>query len=94
MANSEDHDEMARDEPSHLDLHCLHRYPFWSVWLKELIPFRYYRDVSIQIVFLIFPPKCLVCILIKINVYSLVASQYGTFNEYPSRKVSCVLADV
>ena len=26
IANSVDPDEMARYEPSHLDLHCLHRY--------------------------------------------------------------------
>ena len=30
MANSVDLDETARDEPSHQDLHCLHRYLFWS----------------------------------------------------------------
>ena len=36
MANSVDPDEMARHEPSHLELHCLHRHPFWSTELKEL----------------------------------------------------------
>ena len=36
MANSVDPDEKARYKPSHLDLHCLQRYMFWSVWLKEL----------------------------------------------------------
>ena len=35
MANSVDPDEMAHYEPSHLDLHCLHRY-VWSVKLKGL----------------------------------------------------------
>ena len=30
MANSVDPDEMAHDEPSHLDLHCLQWYLFWS----------------------------------------------------------------
>ena len=30
MANSADTDETARYEPSHQDLHCLHRYMFWS----------------------------------------------------------------
>ena len=30
MANSVDSDEMAHYEPSHLDLHCLHRYWAWS----------------------------------------------------------------
>ena len=29
-------DEMAHDESSHLDLHCLHRYVFWSARLKWL----------------------------------------------------------
>ena len=36
MANSVDPDETARYEPSHLDLHCLHRYLFWSAWFKWL----------------------------------------------------------
>ena len=35
MANTVDPDEMAHNEPSHLDQHCLHRYLFWSAWLKE-----------------------------------------------------------
>ena len=34
MANSVDPDETAHDEPSHPDLHCLHR--FWSAGLKGL----------------------------------------------------------
>ena len=36
MVNSVDPDETARNEPSHLDLHCLHRYCFWSPRLKGL----------------------------------------------------------
>ena len=36
MANIVDPDETARYEPSHLDLHCLQRYVFWSTGLKEL----------------------------------------------------------
>ena len=36
IANSVDPDEMAHYEPSHLDLHCLQRYPFLSAWLKWL----------------------------------------------------------
>ena len=36
MANSVDPDETARYEPSHLDLHFLHRYLFRSVGLKEV----------------------------------------------------------
>ena len=37
MAYSVDPDETALYEPSHLDLHCLHRYPFRSAGLKGLI---------------------------------------------------------
>ena len=33
MANRVDLDETARDEPSHLDLHCLLRYLTWSAGL-------------------------------------------------------------
>ena len=36
MANSIEPDETARNEPSHLDLHCLHRYLFSSEGLKRL----------------------------------------------------------
>ena len=36
MANSVDTDEMAHYEPFHQDLHCLHRYLFWSARLKGL----------------------------------------------------------
>ena len=36
MANSVDPDETARHEPSHLDLHCLHRYLSWSAGLNGL----------------------------------------------------------
>ena len=35
MANSVGPDETARYEPSHLDLHCLHMYLFWSAGLKR-----------------------------------------------------------
>ena len=35
MANSVDPDETARYEPSHLELHCLHRYMFWSARQPE-----------------------------------------------------------
>ena len=34
--NSVDPDEMARNEPSHLELHCLYKYLFWSTRLKGL----------------------------------------------------------
>ena len=37
MADSVDPDEMAHYEQSHLDLHCLHRYWFWSAGLKGFI---------------------------------------------------------
>ena len=40
MANNVDPDEMAQYEPFHLDLHCLHRYLFWSDRLKGLTPFH------------------------------------------------------
>ena len=36
MSNSIDPDETVCDKPSHQDLHCLHRYPFWSAGLKGL----------------------------------------------------------
>ena len=36
MANSIDPDETAHYEPFHLDVHCLHRYLFWSTGLKGL----------------------------------------------------------
>ena len=36
MANRVDPDERARYEPSHLDLHCLQRYMYWSVEIKGL----------------------------------------------------------
>ena len=35
IASSIDPDEMARDEPSHLDLHCLCKYLFQSLWAKR-----------------------------------------------------------
>ena len=36
MANNVDPDEMAHYEPSHLDLHCLQQYPYWSLGMKGL----------------------------------------------------------
>ena len=44
MANSADPDEMARYEPSHLDLHCLHRHLDWSARLKRLNDYFYGRQ--------------------------------------------------
>ena len=41
MANSVDPDETARYKPSHLDLHCLHRYLFWSARLKEFCSYTF-----------------------------------------------------
>ena len=35
MANSVDPDETAHYEPSHQDLHCLHRFLVWSAGLKS-----------------------------------------------------------
>ena len=37
MANNLDPDEMGRYELSHLDLHSLQRYTFWSIRLKERV---------------------------------------------------------
>ena len=37
MSNNVDSDETARDEPSHLDLHYLLIYLFWSAVLKGLV---------------------------------------------------------
>ena len=37
LINSVDPDETAHFEPSHLDLHCLHKYLYWSIGLKGLI---------------------------------------------------------
>ena len=36
MINSVNPDETAHDEPSHLDLHSLQKYLFWSTGLKEI----------------------------------------------------------
>ena len=36
IASSVDPDEMAHDEPSHLDLHCLHRCLYQSTGFKGL----------------------------------------------------------
>ena len=37
MANSVDPDEIAHNESSFLDLHCLQKYLFWSARLKGLL---------------------------------------------------------
>ena len=34
MASIVDPDETARNEPSHLDLHCLQKFPCWSAGIK------------------------------------------------------------
>ena len=36
MTNSVDPDETAHDEPSHQDLHCLHKYLVSSVWIERV----------------------------------------------------------
>ena len=36
VSNSVEPDETARDEQSHLDLHCLHWFLYWSAELKGL----------------------------------------------------------
>ena len=46
MANSVDPDEMAHYEPSHLDLHCLHRY-LVSVGMKGFMEIHSCQIVQI-----------------------------------------------
>ena len=43
MSNSVHPDETAHYEPSHQDVHCLHRYLLWSVGLKVLYRYVYAR---------------------------------------------------
>ena len=49
MANSEDPDEMAHNEPSHQDLHCLQRYLIWSVMLKGLCIKKISKEMMVQL---------------------------------------------
>ena len=46
MANSGDSDETVHHEPSHLDLHCLHKYLFWSVRLKGQTRLKIQQDFN------------------------------------------------
>ena len=48
MANIEDPEETARYDPSHLDLHCLHRYLFCSIGLKMLISLHKYTWKKVE----------------------------------------------
>ena len=60
MANSEDPDETAHYEPSHLDLLCLQKYVSWSTGLKGLtlkVPITTAADNSLKFFFLIFQRK-------------------------------------
>ena len=50
MANRIDPDEMAHNEPSHPDLHCLQNYPFWSADLKGLKLYIHIQSVVENIV--------------------------------------------
>ena len=50
MANNVDPDEMAGYQPSHLDLHCLCRYWFWSALLKRLRGWYTSRGNAVKIV--------------------------------------------
>ena len=55
MANSVDPDEMARYEPARLDLHCLHRYLFWSAMLfYEIVVLFFLHNVILEVIFLYF----------------------------------------
>ena len=47
MANSVDSDETARYEPSHLEVHCLHRYLYQSAGLKRLRTSPVIKDETI-----------------------------------------------
>ena len=48
MANSVDPDETAHYEPSHLDLHCLTCYWFWSAGLKVLTKQKDEKTIMFQ----------------------------------------------
>ena len=54
MENGVDPDDKACYEPSHLDLHCLQWYMFWSAMLKELNRMDKLRGENCQIVLLSF----------------------------------------
>ena len=47
MANSVDPDETAHYEPSHLDLHCLQKYLYWSIGMKEVNIYLTYATVVV-----------------------------------------------
>ena len=44
MAISEEQDEMARYEPSHLELHCLQKYLYWPAGMKRLTSNCVFRE--------------------------------------------------
>ena len=46
MPKSADPDGTARYEPSHLDLHCLQRYLYWSEGMKGLTGSKIYFGTS------------------------------------------------
>ena len=72
MANSVDPDEMAHDEPSLLDLHCLKKY---QSWLERVDPNQFIMVGSHIILFLFFQRN--IC-----WAYSLEAPWHGIANEY------------
>ena len=74
MANSLDPDETAHNEPSHLDLHCLHRYLFWSAGPKGLMKnWGYFHILWLKLVFL---GKTVIKIFIAF-AFSLILSQFS-----------------
>ena len=67
MANSVDPDEMAHYEPSHLDLHCLQRYMYWSAGIRGL--WHHSKTVASKSkIFLCLQPwKSQICILLSVH---------------------------
>ena len=69
MAISVDPDETPRYEPSHMDLHHLHRYLFWSAGLKGKIKFTapdkvlFFQPKSTDI--FLFPHKSMLWVLFR-----------------------------
>ena len=68
MANSVDPDGTARHEPSHLDLHCLHRYLFWSAGLRGLVQ-KCLTCINKSLVFPIFLVIDLKTLTMKIHIF-------------------------
>ena len=86
MANSIDPDETAHYEPSHLDLHCLHIYRFWSAKLKGLKTPTLFSLLALyqKYHFFFFVFVCLFFLFVvvsKSNMFSLISLWKGLSNE-------------